>query len=110
MPEGLPPEDQAGLGAAGVATGLGCSIVATVIFFIVAGVVIDRELDRSPVFTLAGVAVALIAAGYQLVELANVGRRDKRPGPVTRGIQHLPVARLGHRQTELDRERSGNEE
>jgi hypothetical protein len=81
-----------------------------VIFFIVAGVVVDRELDMSPVFTLVGVAVALIAAGYQLVELANVGRRDKQPGPVTRGIQHLPLARGGRRHSGLDRKRSENEE
>jgi undecaprenyl pyrophosphate phosphatase UppP len=110
MPDGLPPEDQAGLGAAGVAAGLGCSIVATVIFFIVAGVFLDRELDKRPIFTLAGVAIALIAAGYQLVEMANVGRADKKPGPVIRGIRRLPVAHLGHRNSGIDRGRTENEE
>ncbi|CAN5581822.1 hypothetical protein BH09CHL1_BH09CHL1_22870 [soil metagenome] len=106
MPDGLPPEDQNGLGAAGVAAGLGCSIVATVIGFVVAGVVIDQKFGQRPIFTLVGVAIALAAAGYQLVELANVGRSDKKPGPVTRGIQHLPVAHIRRRKSGIERGRT----
>jgi hypothetical protein len=81
-----------------------------VIFFIVAGVFLDRELGHSPIFTLGGVAIALIAAGYQLIELANVGRADRKPGPVTRGITHLPLARLGRGKSRSDRGLTENEE
>lgn len=110
MPDGRPPEDRAALGAAGVAAGLGCSIVATVVVFIVGGVLLDRETDNSPIFTLVGVAIALIAAGYQLVELANVGRSGKRPGPVTRGIQQVSAPIAARRHAHDDRNREVGEE
>jgi membrane protein implicated in regulation of membrane protease activity len=83
------PKERAGLGAAGVATGLGCSIVVTVVVFIAGGVFVDRELDMAPVFALIGVALALIVAGYQLYELSRVGRRDVRPGLLTRQIERV---------------------
>lgn len=110
MPDGRPPDDQAALGAAGVAAGLGCSIVATVVVFIVGGVLLDRETDNSPIFTLVGVAIALIAAGYQLVELANVDRSSKGPGPVTRGIQQVSAPFAARRRARTDRNREVGEE
>jgi hypothetical protein len=87
--------DQAGnevvrYGAAGVAAGLGCSIVVTTVLLIGGGLLVDKWRDTSPIFILVGVGVALIAAGYQLVELAKVGREGVKPGPLTRGIQRLP--------------------
>ena len=91
------PEKRAGLGAAGIATGIGCSIVVTVIIFIGGGVLLDRETDTAPVFTLVGVALALILAGYQLYELSRVGRSDVRPGPLTRQID-----RVGRRGSTVD--------
>lgn len=105
MPDGLPPEEQAALGAAGVAAGLGCSIVATVVVCIAGGVLIDRETGRSPLFTLIGVALALCAAGYQLVELSRAGRPDVRPGPVTRGLQQVsgPIAERRRARAKPDR-------
>jgi hypothetical protein len=81
------------MGAAGAAAGIGCSIVVSVVFFIVGGVILDRVTDRSPVFTLIGVVLALIAAGYELVELSRVGRPDRAPGPLTRQITRLPIGR-----------------
>ena len=110
MPDGLPPEDRATLGAAGVAAGLGCSIVATVVVFIVGGVVLDRETDRTPLFTLVGVAIALIAAGYQLVELTSFGRANKGPGPVTRGIQQVAAPFVARRRARPDGNREVGEE
>lgn len=110
MPDGRPPEDRAALGAAGVAAGLGCSIVATVVVFIVAGVAIDQKTDRAPLFTLAGVAIAVIAAGYQLAELANIGRPNKGPGPVTRGIQQLSAPFVARRRARPDGNREVGEE
>ena len=85
MPDGLPPAEREALSAAGVAAGLGCSIVATVLICIAGGVLIDRETGRAPLFTLAGVAIALFMAAYQLVELSRVGRSGAKQGPVTRG-------------------------
>lgn len=86
-------EQRRQLGAAGTAVGLGCSIVTSIILFIGGGVVLDEWADTSPVFTLIGVALGLLAAGYQLYELAQIGRLDRKPGPVTRQIQRLPANR-----------------
>ena len=80
------PQDRERLGAAGAATGLGCSIVVTIIVFIGGGVLVDGAADTAPLFTLVGVVLALAAAGYQLYELSRVGRADVRPGPLTRQI------------------------
>jgi hypothetical protein len=87
------PEERAGLGAAGVAAGLGCSIVVSVIITVGGGVAIDEWLGTVPIFTLVGVALALLAAGYQLYELAELGHRGHRPGPITRSIERLPTRR-----------------
>jgi len=68
----------------GLATGLGISVVVSLIVFIGLGILIDQWLDRSPVFTLIGVGVGLIAAGYQLYELVLVSDRKRRNGPIGR--------------------------
>jgi hypothetical protein len=81
------------MGAAGAALGLGCSIVVSVVFFIGGGALLDAKAGTGPVFTLIGVVLALAAAGYQLVELSRVGRRDQKPGPLARGLERLPVRR-----------------
>jgi Putative F0F1-ATPase subunit Ca2+/Mg2+ transporter len=81
------------MGAAGAALGLGCSIVVSVVFFIAGGALLDAKMGTGPVFTLIGVVLALAAAGYQLVELSRVGRSDRRPGPLTRGLERLPMRR-----------------
>jgi ATP synthase protein I len=85
------PEERAGLGAAGVAAGLGCSIVVSVVLLIVGGVALDSWLGTSPIFTLVGVALALSSAGYQLYELAELGQKGHRPGPMTRTITRIPA-------------------
>ncbi len=85
------PEERAGLGAAGVAAGLGCSIVVSVVLLIVGGVAVDSWLGSSPVFTLIGVALALLSAGYQLYELAELGQKGHEPGIVTRTLARIPV-------------------
>lgn len=62
------------LKAVGLAAGLGCSVVAGLIIFIVGGVFLDRWLDSTPLFTLLGVLLGILAAGGQLYRLARVGR------------------------------------
>lgn len=74
------------LGTIGMASGLGCSIVASLVVFIVGGIFLDRWLNTTPVLLLIGVGVGLIAAGYQLYELTLLGQRDKAAGPVTRTL------------------------
>jgi ATP synthase protein I len=86
-------EQRRQLGAAGTAVGLGCSIVTSIILFIGGGVLLDQWIDTEPIFTLIGVVLGLAAAGYQLYELAQIGRSDRRPGVVTRQIQRLPANR-----------------
>ena len=90
MAEGPTPE-QKDLRAVGVATGLGCSIVAALVLCIGGGVWLDSRFGTSPVLTLVGVALGLVVAGYQLWELAKVGSKTAQPGPVTRTIARLPM-------------------
>ena len=90
MTNGPTPEQQ-DLRAVGVATGLGCSIVAALVLCIGGGVWLDNRFGASPVLTLLGVALGLVVAGYQLWELAKVGSKTARPGPVTRTIARLPM-------------------
>jgi len=65
--------------------------VVSIVFCIGGGVLLDREFDTTPIFTLIGVALALVVAGYQLFELAQVGRRDRSAGPVTRQVERLAL-------------------
>ncbi|MCA9860051.1 MAG: AtpZ/AtpI family protein [Thermomicrobiales bacterium] len=87
------PIDTKQVRATGVAAGLGCSIVATVVVFIIGGVLLDREFGTEPWLTLVGVGVAIVAAGYQLYELSKLGRAGTRPGVVTRNIERIMPAR-----------------
>lgn len=85
--------DQHEVRVIGVATGLGCSIVVALILCIGGGVLLDRQFGTSPVFTLLGVALGLVTAGYQLWELARLGNTKMQAGPLTRQISRLPMAR-----------------
>ena len=91
MVDEITPEQRDQLSAVGAASGLGCSIVVTMIALIGGGVVLDRVADTNPLFTLSGVFLGLAAAGYQLWELAQVGRSDRPPPPLTRGLSKLPL-------------------
>ncbi len=77
----------------GLATGLGVSVVASLVIFIGLGIVFDQWLDRSPVFTLIGVAVGLIAAGYQLYELVLASDSKRRNGPIGRTMAQRMASR-----------------
>ena len=97
--------------ATGVAAGLGCSIVATVVIFILGGVALDREFGTEPWLTLTGVGIAIAAAGYQLYELSTLGRSGASLGPVTRQIQRIVPnrsSRLVASENETDRIDSGS--
>jgi len=83
------PVDQDDARAAGVAAGLGCSIVVSIIFCVVGGIFLDKWLDTSPWFTLSGVALGLTAVAYQLYELAMMGKQDESPRILTRQITKI---------------------
>lgn len=91
--QGPSPSETKQMRATGVAAGLGCSIVATVVIFIIGGALIDREFGTEPWLTLAGVGIAIVAAGYQLYELSTLGRPGAKPGLVTRKIERIVPAR-----------------
>jgi hypothetical protein len=93
LADGPTPDERAQLNQVAVASGLGCSIVASIVMTIGGGVLLDRALDTSPVLTLSGVALGLIVAGYQLYELAMIGQRGRKPPPISRGLAKLPVGR-----------------
>ena len=78
------PEQRAQLGAVGKAAGLGCSVVVTLVVMIGGGLLLDRQFDTTPILTLIGVALGLIGAGYELYQLAQVGRTDRPPSTLTR--------------------------
>lgn len=70
-PDGMSPVTRSRVNAVGQAVGIGFGIAAALILPIVGGLLIDRWSGKAPVFTLVGVAVGLIAAGYQLLQLGQ---------------------------------------
>ncbi len=68
----------------GLATGLGISVAVSLVAFVALGIVLDQWLDKTPLFTLIGVAIGLIAAGYQLYELVLASDSKRENGPIGR--------------------------
>jgi len=62
---------------AGAASGIGCSVVASLLVTIGGGILLDRWLGIEPVGVLLGVALGLAAAGYSLYELTMLGNPDR---------------------------------
>lgn len=87
MSDEFGPDDVRDFSALGAAQGLGCSIVASLIIFIVGGIFLDKYLDTIPIFTLIGVVIGLVAAGYQLYELTLINRKDREAGPLGRTLE-----------------------
>lgn len=75
MPQRITPTERSRFQAIGQAAGIGFGIAAALILPIVGGLVLDRVTGRAPLFILVGVAVGLIAAGYQLVALSRAAER-----------------------------------
>jgi ATP synthase protein I len=63
--------------AIGAASGIGCSIVVSLLVCIGAGILLDRLLDTTPVMVLIGMVAGMIAAGYALYELAVLASPDR---------------------------------
>lgn len=89
MPDDGPPDNRnKDVTVIGLATGLGISVVVSLIFFIGLGIVLDQWLDTTPLLTLIGVAIGLIAAGYQLYELVLASDARRENGPLARTMAH----------------------
>lgn len=63
--------------AIGAASGIGCTVVVSLLVCIGAGILLDRWLGIEPVGVLVGMVLGLIAAGYALYELAVLGQSDR---------------------------------
>lgn len=100
MFENPTPEQRAQLGAVGVATGLGCAVVVSLLVCIGGGILLDQAIDTSPIFTLIGVGLGLVAAGYQLYELTRVGSKTREAGPLGRQLAKMPSPRAVQRGRE----------
>ena len=86
MLEAPTPEEREQLASAGMAVGMGCSIVVSVLISVLGGLFLDQLTDQTPLFTLVGVGLGLFLAGYQLWELAQLGSRTGKVGPVARRV------------------------
>ncbi|HMM41391.1 MAG TPA: AtpZ/AtpI family protein [Thermomicrobiales bacterium] len=73
MDNPLGPETKRDWQAIGVASGLGFTIVGSLLLCVGGGILLDRWLGTMPIFTLIGVVLGLGAAGYALYELAMLG-------------------------------------
>ena len=93
MADDFLPEDQQQARVVGLAAGLGCAVVASLIGAIGFGILLDQWLDTTPVFTLIGVAVGLIAAGYELYELVQASSSTGKQGPIARSMAQRMQAR-----------------
>jgi hypothetical protein len=71
----------------GTATTLGFGVAISLAVMVGGGIWLDRRLDLAPVFTLIGLALGLLSAGYQLYELALLNRQDRDSGPVGRALE-----------------------
>lgn len=71
----------------GAATTLGFGVAFSLALMVGGGVWLDSRFNTAPVFTLIGLALGLISAGYQLYELALLGQKDRDSGPMGRTLE-----------------------
>jgi F0F1-type ATP synthase assembly protein I len=72
------PSGQQDWRAIGAASGLGCSVVASLLLCIGGGILLDRWLGTSPILTLLGVVLGLVLSGYLLYQLAVMTQPAKK--------------------------------
>jgi hypothetical protein len=83
------PEEREQLASAGMAVGMGCSVVVSILISVLGGLFLDQVTDRTPLFTFIGVGLGLFLAGYQLWELAQLGSKTGKVGPVARRVARV---------------------
>jgi MFS family permease len=101
-PDRITPVQRSRMSAIGQAAGIGFAIAGSLILPIVGGLLVDQWSGRAPLFTLIGVAVGLVAAGWQLVHLSQATARVKT---ADLGISPEEKARRAEEWEREDRER-----
>lgn len=71
MAGGIGPNDRRRFAAVGQAVGIGFAVVGGLLLPILLGLFADNRTGRGPVFTLVGVFVGLVLAGWELVRLTR---------------------------------------
>ena len=66
-------ESQRDWQAVGIASGLGCSVVVSLLLCVGGGILLDRWLGTAPILLFVGLVLGLGAAAYSLYELAVLG-------------------------------------
>jgi ATP synthase protein I len=70
-------ESQRDWQAVGIASGLGCSVVVSLLLCVGGGILLDRWLGTEPILLFVGLVLGLGAAAYSLYELAVLGVPDR---------------------------------
>ena len=70
----------------GVAATLGFGTAVSLAVLAGGGVWLDTRLDTAPLWSLVGLFLGLIAAGYQLYELVLASQKHKENGPLGRKL------------------------
>ena len=77
MGDPLRSQSQRDWQAIGAASGIGCTVVISLLVCIGGGIFLDQWLDTSPIMVLIGMVLGMIAAGYSLYELAVLGAPNR---------------------------------
>ena len=70
----------------GVAVTLGFGTAVSLAVLAGGGVWLDTRLDTAPLWSLVGLFLGLLAAGYQLYELVLASQKNKENGPLGRRL------------------------
>ena len=110
-PGEISPITKSRVNAVGQAAGIGFGIAAALILPIIGGLLVDRWAGRAPIFTLIGVVVGMIAAGYQLVQLGQATASVKASDlGITPEEKERRAAEWAHEDREQERERKARED
>lgn len=70
----------------GLASTLGFGIAVSLALLVGGGVWLDSRFDSAPLWSLIGLVLGLISAGYQLYELVLASRKDTPNGPLVQKL------------------------
>ncbi len=70
----------------GLAVTLGFGTAVSLAVLVGGGVWLDTKMDSAPLWSLIGLVLGLVAAGYQLYELVLASSKDREHGPLGRKL------------------------
>lgn len=88
-----PNDSDRDLQSIGVASTLGFGIAVSLAVLAGGGVWLDTRFDTAPLWSLVGLTLGLIAAGYQLYELVLASQKHRENGPLGKALQRKKPAR-----------------